>query len=101
VIVPLDTYLQRLARTQVAGGIRLQTLSQVLMKGAEARGLSDPQADVRETLMARRTTADPAAPGFQVQNQADAMASAAAISTTLTLFSGAIAGISLLVEASA
>jgi putative ABC transport system permease protein len=97
VMVPLDTYLQRLARTQVAGGIGSQALSQVLVKGADARGLSDLQADVHDALMSRRPTADPASPGFQVQNQADAMASVTAISTTLTLFLGAIAGISLLV----
>jgi putative ABC transport system permease protein len=97
VLVPLDTYLQRLARTQVAGGMSAQNVSQVLVKAVSARDLTDLQAAVGATLLGRRPTADPAAPGFQVQNQADALSSLTAVSTTLTLFLGAIAGISLLV----
>jgi putative ABC transport system permease protein len=97
VFVPLDTYLQRLARTQSAGGLSAQGLSQVVAKAASARHLSDLQASITDLLIGRRGTVDPENPGFQVQNQADTLASLTAISTTLTLFLGAIAGISLLV----
>lgn len=97
VFVPLDTYLQRLARTQVAGGIAAQSLSQVIVQAVDARDLEPLQAAVLELLLERRPNVDPATPGFQVQNQADALASLTAVTGTLTLFLGAIAGISLLV----
>lgn len=95
--VPLDTYLQRLSRTQVVGGSAAQTLAQVIVQARDPRTLGALQADVHATLLARRPGVDPSAPGFQVQNQADALASLTAITSTLTLFLGAIAGISLLV----
>jgi putative ABC transport system permease protein len=97
VFVPLDTYLQRLARTQSAGGMSAQGLSQVVVKAASARHLNELQAAITDLLIERRGAVDPENPGFQVQNQADTLASLTTISTTLTLFLGAIAGISLLV----
>ena len=97
VFVPLDTYLQRLARTQVAGGVAAQGLSQVIVQATHERDLEPLEAQVHELLLERRPTADPAAPGFRVQNQADMLASLASVTGTLTLFLGAVAGISLLV----
>ncbi len=97
VLLPLDTYLQRLARSQATGGTSAQVLQQVLLRGSSARGLSELQADVTALLAQRRGEFDPDAFSFQVQNQADTLASLTSVSRTLTLFLGAIAGISLLV----
>jgi putative ABC transport system permease protein len=97
VFVPLETYLQRLARTQVVGGVAAQGLSQIVVKAAAARDLTPLQTEITDLLVARRGTVDPENPGFQVQNQADTLASVTAVSTTLTLFLGAIASISLVV----
>ena len=97
VIVPLSTYLQRLARSQVAGGASAQSVSQIFVRAAEARDLTDLRGDVVALLADRRGEIDLEATSFQVQNQADTLASLTAVSRTLTLFLGAIAGISLLV----
>jgi len=97
VIVPLTTYLQRLARSQVAGGTSAQSVSQIFVRATETRHLSPLQADVTLLLADLRGEFDLEAVSFQVQNQADTLESLTAVSRTLTLFLGAIAGISLLV----
>lgn len=97
VLVPLSTYLQRLARSQVAGGASAQALSQVFVRATDARHLEALQADVTALLADRRGEFDLSALSFQVQNQADTLESLTSVSRTLTLFLGAIAGISLLV----
>jgi putative ABC transport system permease protein len=97
IIVPLSTYLQRLARSQVAGGAAAQTVSQIFVRATDARHLSDLQTDVTQLLADERGEFDLEALSFRVQNQADTLESLTAISRTLTLFLGAIAGISLLV----
>ncbi len=97
VIVPLTTYLQRLARSQVAGGTSAQSVGQIFVRATETRHLTPLQADVTLLLADLRGEFDLEALTFQVQNQADTLESLTAVSRTLTLFLGAIAGISLLV----
>ena len=97
IIVPLSTYLQRLARSQVAGGTSAQSVSQIYLRATDARHLTDLKADVTQLLADERGEVDLEALSFQVQNQADTLESLTSISRTLTLFLGAIAGISLLV----
>jgi putative ABC transport system permease protein len=97
IIVPLSTYLQRLARSTVAGGAAAQTVSQIFVRATEARHLTALQSEVTQLLAAERGEFDLEALTFQVQNQADTLESLTAVSRTLTLFLGAIAGISLLV----
>ena len=97
IIVPLSTYLQRLARSQVAGGTSAQAVGQVFVRAASSGDLAALQADVQALLADQRGETGLAEPTFQVQNQADTVASLTSVSRTLTLFLGAIAGISLLV----
>ena len=97
VIVPLTTYLQRLARSQVAGGTSAQSVGQIFVRATETRHLAHLQTDVTLLLADLRGEFDLEALTFQVQNQADTLESLTAVSRTLTLFLGAIAGISLLV----
>ena len=97
IIVPLSTYLQRLARSQVAGGSAAQSVNQIFVRATEAHHLTALQSDVTRLLADERGEFDLEALSFQVQNQADTLESLTAVSRTLTLFLGAIAGISLLV----
>ena len=97
IIVPLSTYLQRLARSQVAGGTSAQSVNQIFVRATEARHLTALQSEVTLLLANERGEFDLEALSFQVQNQADTLESLTAVSRTLTLFLGAIAGISLLV----
>ncbi|BBN94110.1 hypothetical protein DEIGR_102410 [Deinococcus grandis] len=95
VLIPLSTYLQRFARTNSAGG--QPTVSNVYLQATDAKDLTGLQSDVTDLLMTRHDLTDPDNLDFQVQNQADSLASLNSITNTLTLFVGAIAGISLLV----
>lgn len=97
IIVPLSTYLQRLGRSQVAGGASAQAIAQVFVRAASAHDLAPLQADVHAVVAVNRNEVASEEPTFVVQNQADTVASMTAVSRTLTLFLGAIAGISLLV----
>ncbi|WP_081909028.1 ABC transporter permease [Deinococcus sp. YIM 77859] len=95
VLIPLSTYTQRFARTNSAGG--QPTVNNVYLQAARKDDLSQLQSDVTELLAARHEQTDPENLDFQVQNQADALASLNSVTGTLTLLVGAIAGISLLV----
>jgi putative ABC transport system permease protein len=97
VLVPLSTYLQRLARSQVAGGASAQSVNQIYVRATDADELGALQSDVTALLADLRGEVDLSALTFQVQNQADTLESLTSVSRTLTLFLGAIAGISLLV----
>ncbi|WP_394649175.1 ABC transporter permease, partial [uncultured Deinococcus sp.] len=95
VLVPLSTYTQRFARTNSASG--QPTVSNVYLQAASAGDLTALQDDVTELMSTRHKQTDPDNLDFQVQNQADALASLSSVTGTLTLLVGAIAGISLLV----
>ena len=95
VLVPLSTYLQRFSRTNSAGG--QPTVSNVYLSATDAGDLTQLQTDVTDLLSVRHDQTDPENLDFQVQNQADSLASLNAITSTLTILVGAIAGISLLV----
>ncbi len=95
VLIPLSTYLQRFSRTNSAGG--QPTVSNVYLSATNAKDLTQLQADVTDFLSVRHDQTDPDNLDFQVQNQADSLASLNAITSTLTILVGAIAGISLLV----
>lgn len=95
VLVPLSTYLQRFSRTRSARGE--PTVSNVYISAADAKDLTALQTDVTDLLSVRHDQTDPENLDFQVQNQADSLASLNAITSTLTILVGAIAGISLLV----
>ncbi len=95
VLIPLSTYLQRFSRTNSAGG--QPTVSNVYLSASNAKDLTQLQTDVTDLLSVRHEQTDPDNLDFQVQNQADSLASLNAITSTLTILVGAIAGISLLV----
>ena len=59
--------------------------------------MTQVQNDVTTLLLDRHHISDPTLADFSVLNQADILASASSITTTLTMLLGAIAGISLVV----
>lgn len=95
VLIPLSTYLQRFSRTNSAGG--QPTVNNVYIQARDAKDLTQLQTDVTDLLTVRHDQTDPENLDFQVQNQADSLASLNSIRNTLTILVGAIAGISLLV----
>lgn len=94
VVVPISTFLQRIARQSAVGE---QTVQAIYVQGASADVLGELKAGIERVLAARHGTLTEDEYDFQVQNQADALQSLNEVRTTLTLFLGSIAGISLLV----
>ncbi len=98
IIVPLSTYMQRLGRQDsnsqsVSGGM----VSSVSVQGKTKDDMSKLKDDLTDLIALRHKKATPDEYDFNVQNQADALASVNQITTILTLFLGGVAGISLLV----
>ena len=74
-----------------------QYLTTIDVQADSANAMTQAQNDITSLLLARHNIANPAQADFSVLNQADILASASSITTTLTYLLGAIAGISLLV----
>lgn len=74
-----------------------QYLTSIDVQAADADSMATIQSDITDLLLARHHISDPTAADFSVINQADILASASAITGTLTILLGAISGISLLV----
>ncbi len=72
-------------------------LTSIDVKTTSADGMTAAQADITALLLDRHHIADPALADFSVLNQADILASASSITSTLTYLLAAIGGISLLV----
>jgi putative ABC transport system permease protein len=89
IYVPLATQQLFLAGNQYLSTIDVQAVSPDVM--------TQVQNDITTLLLQRHNIADPTKADFSVLNQADILASASSITTTLTYLLGAIAGISLLV----
>lgn len=94
VYVPLSTFLQRIQRQSALGE---PTVQAVYIKAANAEQIDALQADLEHLIAGRHETLVASEYDFAIQNQADSLASLEQITATLTLFLGAIAGISLLV----
>jgi putative ABC transport system permease protein len=89
VYVPLQT-----AQRFLAGNNYLTSID---VQANNAGAMAQAQQDVTDLLLSRHHLSDPTQADFSVLNQADILASAGAVTGTLTLLLGAIAGISLLV----
>ncbi len=89
IYIPLMTAQRFLAGNNYLSSIDVQATGPSVM--------TQVQNDITTLLLQRHNIADPTQADFSVLNQADILASASSITTTLTLLLGAIAGISLLV----
>ncbi len=89
VLAPWTTVLYRLSGERTLGSITTSATGEDAMTVAEAR--------IRSTLRIRHGLTTTEADDFEVSNQEDILETANQLATTLTLFLGAIAGVSLLV----
>ena len=89
IYVPITTAQQFLSGSDRVTTINVQAINQTVM--------TDMQEEITSLLLARHNISDPTLADFSTLNQADILASASSITTTLTLLLGSIAGISLLV----
>ena len=89
IYIPTKTAQQFFSGDQYLTSIDVQTASADIMTQA--------QADITTLLLSRHHLSDPTAADFSVLNQADILASASTITSTLTYLLAAIGSISLLV----
>jgi len=89
IFIPLSTAQQFLTGNEYVSYINVQAINQDSMKTL--------QEDITTLLLERHGIKDPTLADFSVMNQTDIIATATTITGTLTLFLGAIAGISLIV----
>lgn len=89
ILAPWTTVLYRLSGERTLGSIAASATDESALTVAEAR--------IRSTLRAEHGLAISEADDFEIRNQEDILETANSLATTLTLFLGAIAGVSLLV----
>ncbi len=94
VLIPLSTYLQRVHRDSLLGST---TLSAIYVQASSTATIDSLQSDLTHLIAGRHDTLKASDYDFRIENQADSLESLNSVTKTLTLFLGAIAGISLLV----
>ncbi len=92
--VPLTTAFARLANSRVGSQ---QTVSTIEVSASSQDAIAGAIAAITAKMEALHKIKPGATDDFTVQSQADVLAAATSVTTTLTIFLGAIAGISLVV----
>ncbi len=94
IIIPINTYLQRIERSEYQGE---PTVRSIAVHVTDARDVTAVETDLTTLMANLHEKTNSADYDFNVRNQAAQLESVTAVFSTLTLFLGAIAGISLLV----
>ncbi len=89
IYIPISTAQRFLTGHEYVSDINVQAVDQ--------QSMTDMQAQITNLLLDRHHISDPTLADFSTLNQADIIATASSITNTLTIFLGAIAGISLVV----
>jgi len=89
IYVPLSTAQRTLSRQS--------GISQIVVQAANADQMEQVQTDITNLLLQRHNIATADSADFQVMNQADMLATASTIASTMTLLLASIASISLIV----
>jgi len=92
--VPITTAMARLSNARVGSQ---QSVSTIEVSAANSDSITPAIAAITEKLRTLHKIKVGATADFTVQSQSDILATATSVTTTLTVFLGAIAGISLLV----
>jgi putative ABC transport system permease protein len=94
VVIPIETFMQRVDRNTYQGE---SLVSSIAVNVAEPRDVTGVETDLTTLMANLHEKTAPDEYDFTVRNQAAQLESVTAVFSTLTLFLGAIAGISLLV----
>jgi putative ABC transport system permease protein len=95
VYVPLTTMYAKLYRAQAGSGAT--TVSHIALQAKDSQHLQPLQQELNDVLMARHRISDPTNLDFSVTTQEDQLATRRQVTGVLTIFLGAVAGISLVV----
>jgi putative ABC transport system permease protein len=94
IIIPIDTYLQRIEREEYRGEPVVRTIT---VNVSDASDVLAVESDLNTLMANLHEISDPEDYDFSIRNQAAQLESVTEVFSTLTLFLGAIAGISLFV----
>jgi putative ABC transport system permease protein len=89
IFIPLSTAQQYLAGKDYVSTISIQA--------ADQKSMADLQTQITDLLLARHNISDPTTADFNTINEADVVASASSVGSTLSMLLASIAGISLVV----
>jgi putative ABC transport system permease protein len=95
VYVPITTALDKLTRQTTGAGTKV--VNQVTVQAASAQQISTVEQEITTLLMQRHHISDPTALDFSVTSQQDQLQTRTQVTGVLTIFLGAVAGISLVV----
>jgi putative ABC transport system permease protein len=95
VYVPITTALEKLSRQTTGTGAR--AINQITIKAASAGQINAVEQEVSSLLMQRHNITDPSQADFSVTSQQDQLQTREQVTNVLTIFLGAVAGISLIV----
>lgn len=95
VYLPLTTVLRKLNHTRSGAGV--QTVNRITLQAVDAPHVRSLQQELTTLLLQRHRLADPAAADFSITSQEDQIQTKQQVTSVLTIFLGAVAGISLIV----
>jgi len=95
VYVPITTALQQLSRQTTGAGA--EAINQLTLQAGSAGQIAAVEQEVTSLLMQRDNISDPTQIDFSVTSQQDQLQTRTQVTGVLTLFLGAVAGISLVV----
>jgi putative ABC transport system permease protein len=95
VYVPLTNFFRTLQRLRNGAGA--ETVSLITVKAASAKQIAAVEQELASLLLQRHHITDPSQADFSITSQQDQLQTRAAVTQVLTIFLGAVAGISLVV----
>ncbi|HTE85539.1 MAG TPA: ABC transporter permease [Dehalococcoidia bacterium] len=95
VYIPITTAMDKFSRQTTGAGAK--TVSQITVQAASAAQLGPVEQEINQLLMQRHHISDPTQLDFSVTSQQDQLQTRQNITGVLTIFLGAVAGISLVV----
>jgi putative ABC transport system permease protein len=95
VYIPITTAMDKFSRQTTGSGAK--SVSQITVQAASAAQIGAVEQEINDLLMTRHHISDPTQIDFSVTSQQDQLATRQNITGVLTIFLGAVAGISLVV----
>jgi putative ABC transport system permease protein len=95
VYVPLTTLFRKLSHQRTGAGV--EVVSNVVVQAADAKHIDTAEQELTDLLMQRHHITDPTQIDFSITSQQDQLQTRQQITGVLTIFLGAVAGISLVV----
>jgi putative ABC transport system permease protein len=95
IYIPLTTMFRKLSHARTGAGV--EVVNNVVVQATDAKHIDAAEQELTDLLMARHHISDPTQVDFSITSQQDQLQTRQQITGVLTIFLGAVAGISLVV----